>query len=101
LLLYVGSDVCAVLCVAAALLAGVRKAPSLGDDEEPVDPVVEANLRAMYKAWYGQKESDFWAGYAQLVGSTSLPLDGQVGEGGVWVGGRRRQQRWLISIGCT
>jgi hypothetical protein len=70
----------------ADFLAQLRKAPALGDDGDTVDPVVEANLRAMYKAWYGQKESDFWAGYAQLVGSTSLPLDGQVGEGVMWVG---------------
>jgi hypothetical protein len=58
-------------------LARMHKAPALGGVKD-VDPEVDATLRQMYKEWYAQKESDFWAQYAQLVGSTSLPLDAQV-----------------------
>jgi stress response protein YsnF len=49
----------------------------LGDGQD-IDPEVDANVKEVYKDWYTQPESAFWTKYAQIISSTSMPLDGQV-----------------------
>jgi hypothetical protein len=63
--------------IACKVLAESRKEPVLGDGQD-TDPEVDANVKQLYKDWYTQPESAFWKGYAQIISSTSMPLDGQV-----------------------